>query len=105
MRPKNVAFFAPCPDFRGNGSSKQILLNDPQNISWKFKGECSKTVGSDRFSSSMQYNYTFKQGRIFIISLGGGGCGQIMGGLISSLKTGSLGDASRRLTRMNFSLT
>ena len=51
----------------------------------------------------MEYLITpFNQGRIFIISLGGG---QIMGCVIFSLITGSLGGASRRLTRVNFSLT
>ena len=35
---------------------------------------------------------------------GGGGCGQIMGGVIVSLITGSLGGTSHRLTRVNFSL-
>ena len=55
------------------------------------------------------YCTRYTQGRIFIISLGGGGGGgggvdKSWGGVISSLITGSLSGASRRLTRMNFSL-
>ena len=50
-----------------------------------------------------------EQGRIFNISLGGGGGGggvdKSWGGVICSLITGSLGGASRRLTRVNFFLT